>query len=145
MIGGPLSDRIGEEKVVFASLVLVGVSTLILLVDRSYLSFVAMLALTATWTSFYHPTANSLISKRYPQEMGRAMAIHGICGSVGQVFVPSIAVFLALAAGWRFSFMFFGALSIIVSVYFFRLRRVERTEERKKNEKLVMLKNRRFW
>jgi MFS family permease len=145
LIGGPLSDRIGEGKVVFASLVLAGVSTLILLVDRSYLSFVAMLALTATWTSFYHPTANSLISKRYPQEMGRAMAIHGICGSVGQVFVPSIAVYLALAAGWRFSFMFFGALSIIVSVYFFRLRRVERTEERKKSRKLVMLKNRRFW
>jgi len=145
LVGGPLSDRIGEGRVVFICLALSGVSTLILLVDRGFVGLLAALILMSGWSSFYHPTANSLISKAYHGEVGRVMAIHGVGGSIGQVFVPSAAVFLALVAGWRFSFVFFGILSMVTSVYFIRLRLAGKREVETKRKRSLILKDSRFW
>jgi MFS family permease len=144
LIGGPLSDRIGEGRVIFLSLGLAGASTLVLFVDRGYVGLVAMLVLSALWTSFYHPTANSLISKRYSDEMGKVMGFHGVCGSIGQVFVPSVAVLLAIAIGWRFSFVFLGILSVMVSIYFSRIPSTRR-ERRAIGVRSAMFRGRRFW
>ena len=145
LIGGPLSDKIGEGRVVFLSLGLAGASTLVLFLNGGFLGLFVMLILSSIWTSFYHPTANSLISKRYREEIGRAMAFHGVCGSIGQVFVPSLAVFLALAAGWRFSFISLGILSMMVSLYFARVRSPEEREPDTKYDGYSVLKRRRFW
>jgi len=144
LIGGPLSDKVGESKVILLSLGLAGASTLVLYVDRGYVGLVAMLVLSALWSSFYHPTANSLISKRYREEMGKVMGFHGVCGSVGQVFVPMVAVLLALAAGWRSSFIFFGVLSVAVSLYFSRIPSTKR-ERRAGGAKYAMFKGHTFW
>jgi len=145
LVGGPLSDKIGEGRVMFLSLGLAGASTLILFVDGGFFGFVAMLVLSAAWTSFYHPTANSLISKKYREDMGQAMAVHGVCGSIGQVFVPSVAVFLALAVGWRFAFVFLGILSMVASLYFIRMRSPDRRTQRVTHNVHHVLKDSRFW
>lgn len=145
LVGGPLSDRIGEGRVVFISLALSGASTLVLLVGRGFVELVAALILMSGWSSFYHPTANSLISKAYRGEVGRVMAVHGVGGSIGQVFVPSVAIFLALVAGWRFSFIFFGVLSMVTSVYFIRLRLAGKREIETKRKRSLILKDSRFW
>ena len=144
LIGGPLSDRIGESRVILLSLGLAGLSTLVLYVDGGYVGLVVMLVLSALWSSFYHPTANSLISKRYKQEMGKVMGFHGVCGSIGQVFVPSVAVFLALAAGWRTSFIFFGVVSIVVSLYFSRIPSTKR-ERKVSGARYAAFKGQKFW
>jgi len=145
LVGGPLSDRIGEGKVVFASLALSGVSTLILLVDHGFVGFLAALVMMSAWSSFYHPTANSLISKAYRGEVGRVMAIHGVGGSIGQVFVPSLAVFLAITVGWRFSFVFFGILATVTSIYFIQLPLMKKHEIRTRPKQFLILKDSRFW
>jgi len=145
LVGGPLSDRIGEGRVVFISLALSGVSTLILLIDRRFAGLFAAFILMSGWSSFYHPTANSLISKAYHGEVGRVMGVHGVGGSIGQIFVPSVAVFLALAVGWRFSFVFFGVLSIVTSVYFIRLRLTGKRETETKHKGSPILRDSRFW
>ena len=145
LVGGPLSDRIGEGRVVFISLALSGLSSLILLAGQGFTGLLAALVLMSGWSSFYHPTANSLISKVYRGEVGRVMAIHGVGGSLGQVFVPSVAVFLALVAGWRFSFLFFGILSMVTSLYFVRLRLARKQEIEAKRARSPILKDSRFW
>jgi len=145
LVGGPLSDRIGEGKTVFASLLLSGVSTLILLVDQGFAGFLAALVLMSAWSSFYHPTANSLISKVYRGEVGRVMAIHGVGGSIGQVFIPSLAVLLALTVGWRFSFVFFGILAMLTSIYFIRIPPMKEHKTRTKSKEPLIPRDSRFW
>ena len=145
LVGGPLSDRVGEGRVVFISLALSGLSTLILLAGQGFVGLLAALVLMSGWSSFYHPTANSLISKAYRGEVGHVMAIHGVGGSLGQVFVPSVAVFLALVAGWRFSFLFFGILSMVTSLYFVRLRFARKQEIETKRARSPILRDSRFW
>ena len=116
LVGGSLSDRIGEARIVTIGLMLSGVSTFIFLVAREILGFGVALILMGTWASLYHPTANSLISKIFRAQMAEAMGIHGTGGNIGYMFTPVIAVALGTLWGWRVSISFFGLLSIFVSI-----------------------------
>ena len=116
LVGGPLSDRIGEAKTITIGLALSGASTFIFLVAHDIFGFSVALILTGAWASLYHPTANSLISKVFQTQMAEAMGIHGTGGNIGYMFTPVIAVALDTLWGWRVSISFFGLLSVLVSI-----------------------------
>ncbi|MFQ5836998.1 MAG: MFS transporter, partial [Candidatus Bathyarchaeia archaeon] len=117
IFGGRLSDRFGEVKTLTAGLALSGASTLIFLVANDLTVFTIGLLFMATFTSVYHAIANSFISKVFQTSMAEAMGIHGTGGNIGYMFAPIIAVALGTIWGWRISFLFFGILSIIVSIF----------------------------
>jgi AAHS family cis,cis-muconate transporter-like MFS transporter len=117
IIGGQLSDRFGEVKTVTASLALSGASTFIFLVAHDFIGLTIGLLFIAAFASLYHATANSFISKVFQTSMAEAMGIHGTGGNIGYMFAPIIAVALGTIWGWRISFLFFGILSIIVSIF----------------------------
>ncbi len=121
IFGGILSDKLGESKLVALSLGLSGVSTFAIFFIPSTNGLALGLPLVAAWASLYHPTSNSFISKIFRRDMAEAMGLHGAGGNVGQVFAPSIAVLLGVAFGWRFSFLVFGLLAVLVSVYFLKI------------------------
>jgi len=116
IVGGQLSDRFGEVKTITAGLALSGVSTFIFLVAHNLTVFAIGLILMATFASVYHAIANSFISKVFQTSMAEAMGIHGTGGNIGYMFAPTIAVALGTVWGWRVSFLFFGILSILVSI-----------------------------
>ncbi|UCC28298.1 MAG: MFS transporter [Candidatus Bathyarchaeota archaeon] len=120
LVGGPLSDKINEVKIVTICLALAGASTLILVFANNVLIYGFALILMATWASLYHPTANSLISKVFHGHMAEAMGFHGVGGTLGVMFTPIAAFVLGITFGWQFSFLFFGGLSVVVSLFFFR-------------------------
>lgn len=116
LVGGPLSDRLGGVKVSMLSIGLSGASTLFFIISKELNVFAVGMFLIALWASFYHPTSNSLISRLFPENTGRAMGIHGAAASVGQMFTPTVAYILGTVVGWRFAFIFFGVLSIITAI-----------------------------
>lgn len=120
LVGGPLSDKINEVKIVTICLALAGASTFILVFANNVLIYGFALILMATWASLYHPTANSLISKVFHGHMAEAMGFHGVGGTLGVMFTPIAAFVLGITFGWQFSFLFFGGLSVVVSLFFFR-------------------------
>ena len=122
LVGGPLSDKISEMKIIALALALAGASTFILIFASNLLIYSLALFLMAAWASLYHPTANSLISKEYHGQMGEAMGIHGVGGTLGVMFTPIVAFSIGIAIDWRISFIVFGILSIIIGVIFSRNR-----------------------
>jgi len=116
LVGGPLSDRLGGVKVSMLSLGLSGASTLFFIISKELTVFAVGMFFIALWASFYHPTSNSLISRLFPENTGRAMGIHGAAASVGQMFTPTVAYILGTVVGWRFAFIFFGVLSIVTAL-----------------------------
>jgi len=77
--------------------------------------------LMALWASFYHPTANGLIAKAFPENTGGAMGIHNAAGNFGQVFTPMVAFLLGITFSWRASFVFFGLLSVGTAILMDRI------------------------
>ncbi len=116
LAGGPLSDMIGSVKVARISVGLAGVSSLLFLVCTEIYVFSAAMFLMALWASFYHPTANKLIAQAFPKAPGNAMGIHNAAGNAGQVLTPTVAFLLGVTVDWRFSFVFFGVLSIVTAL-----------------------------
>ncbi len=116
LVGGPLSDRVGEIKVITLCMALSGAFTFTILLAQEIVVYSLGLFLIAAWASLYHPTANSLISKVFPRGMAEAMGLHGVGGTLGVMLTPVVAVFLGKTFGWRFSFLFFGVLCIVFAV-----------------------------
>ena len=116
LVGGPLSDRIGHVMVASVSIGLAGAATLIFLLPGGLGSFTGGLWVVALAASLYHPTANTLIAKLFPENTARSMGIHGASGSVGQMFTPAIAYFIGVTYHWRYAFVFFGAVSVATSL-----------------------------
>lgn len=121
LIGGPLSDRIGEISVLSLSIALAGASTLLFLLPKSLAVFSAGMFLIAVWASFYHPTSNTLISKLFTENTAGAMGVHGAAASIGQMFTPTVAYFIGTRVDWRLSFLFFGLLSVLAGVLMRRI------------------------
>ena len=88
LVGGPLSDRLGEVKTITLSLSISGFSTLIFLIAHDIPSFSIAFLLIGIGAGLYHPTANSIISKMYQTNMAEAMGLHGTGGNIGYMFAP---------------------------------------------------------
>jgi MFS family permease len=122
LIGGPLSDRASETRIITIALVLAGASTFVVLFAKDIIVYSLGLFLMAAWASLYHPTANSLISKEFHGQMGEAMGIHGLIATLGGMLAPIAAFAIGIAIDWRLSFVIFGVLSIIVGLMISRNR-----------------------
>jgi MFS family permease len=121
LVGGPLGDKIGEARTITMCLALSGLSTFIMLVPGATTTihiYALALILIAVWTSLYHPTANSLISKAFKGKVSESMGLHGAGGTLGVVLTPTIAWFIGSTYGWPWAFAIFGLLSIVLALFF---------------------------
>jgi MFS family permease len=123
LAGGPLGDKIGENRTITLSLLFSGLSTFIMLAAGAtrqiYLYALALISM-AVWASFYHPTANSLISKTFKGKVAESMGLHGVGGTIGVVLTPTIAYFIGATFGWPWAFVAFGALCLLLALLFTR-------------------------
>ena len=123
LAGGPLGDKIGEDKTVVIFLLFSGFSTFIMFAAGAAKSlglFALALILMAVGASLYHPTANSLISKTFSGRVSEAMGIHGVGGTLGVVLTPTIAWYIGSTLGWPAAFAVFGAICIVFAFLFIK-------------------------
>ena len=145
LIGGPLSDRIGSLKVAQISIGLGGLMSVVFLFANNVYVFGAGMFLMALWASFYHPTANGLIAKAFPENTGGSMGVHNAAGNFGQVFTPTAAFFLGITFSWRISFVFFGAMSVLTALLLNRIDVNEGSMERNNMGYLEFIKTPGLW
>ena len=148
LVGGPLGDKIGEAKTIIIFLALSGLSTLIMIAagwaTSIYIYAIALISM-AVWASFYHATANSLISKSFKGRVSEAMGLHGVGGTLGTVLTPTIAWFIGATFGWPWAFVTFGMLCVILAFFF--VKNFDKSEKRTLNGGTIIdaLKIRELW
>jgi len=148
LVGGPLGDRIGENRAIAICLMFSGLSTFIMFaasVTMSIYVYAIALILMASWASLYHPTANSLISKVFRGKVAETMGLHGVGGTLGVVLTPSIAWFLGVNFGWSWAFIVFGVLCISLALIFIKNFNETENREEKGGTVLDVFKIRELW
>jgi len=98
---GALSDRIGSLKVHLIGLLLAMASCMGIYFSNSLLMFSLFLFTLGFASSTYHPSAFRLISRTFPNNVGRAFGINGMIGNIGQIGAPIASAFIAYNWGWR--------------------------------------------
>jgi len=107
---GWLSDRIGAALMIFIGIAGVAVAGILFGLAPTFPLLVAANALIGLSGSGYHPAASSLISRvAKPEQRGSALGVHVIGGSASYFLAPLLAGGIAVALGWRGTYI---ALSI---------------------------------
>lgn len=114
---GWLADRFGSRLMVLVSVSGVALVGLLIGISHSYIALVVFLVLAAILGGGYHPASIAAISLSVPSEYrGRAFGFHFIGGSSAFWIVPLLAAPIAVAWGWRGSYLTLTIPTIILGV-----------------------------
>jgi MFS transporter, FSR family, fosmidomycin resistance protein len=105
-IVGYISDRLRNYWHMLLPISLLAAASFLLLAGLSpwYWPLVVAIALAGASASFWHPPAISMLSLRFPQRRGMAIAFHGAGSGAGEALGPLIVGFILvafLANDWR--------------------------------------------
>ena len=105
---GWLGDRWGEVRVMIVFFLGIGAATIACGLAEGPLSLTAALALLGLFGAIYHPVGTAWVVK-HTTTRGRALAVLGICGSLGAAVASLVAGGLADLFDWRLAFVIPGA------------------------------------
>ncbi len=111
---GFLADRFSTNHLLFASMLIEGLSALLISQTNNFWMLVLGVSLMKIASPVYHISGLSQISRfAKPERMGRTIGVHNALGSLGSAAgVISLALFLS-TLGWRWSYLFW-AFPILV-------------------------------
>jgi predicted MFS family arabinose efflux permease len=111
---GFLADRFSTNHLLFASMLIEGVSALVVSQTNSFWALVIGAACMRIASPIYHISGLSQISRlAKPERMSRSVGLHNALGSLGSAAgLMSLAFFLA-TTGWRATYLFW-SLPIII-------------------------------
>ncbi len=104
---GYFYDHFGVKRLLFASMLIEGVSGLLVSQTNSFWTLVLGISLLKVSSPLYHISGLSQISKILkPYQMNRSMGFHNALGNLGSaVGVLTLAIFLS-TLGWRWTYLF---------------------------------------
>lgn len=99
--GGVLADRFGERTMLTASVSLVVVGVGLVLVAPTALALYTATGAVGLGLSQYPIARITILSRLYPDRIGRALGLTMASGDIGQTVIPPIAGVLAAAFAWH--------------------------------------------
>jgi FSR family fosmidomycin resistance protein-like MFS transporter len=147
---GWLSDRISPVLMIFVGIAGIAIAGFIFGLAPTFSMLVAANALMGLAGSGYHPAASYLIARvARPEQRGSALGVHVIGGSASAFLAPLIAGGIAVAQGWRDTYIALSVPTLVLGVALVLLlqraavkRGVSKTEVRAAKEKR---RGPRFW
>jgi len=111
---GYLSDRIGRRKIMILGLFLYSIGTLLSGLSQSVVMLGFTQFLAGVGGAFYHPIGIPLLFLAADEKSrGQAMGFHQTGGAIGSVAAPLLSAYLAVAFGWRYSFISLSLLGFL--------------------------------
>jgi len=115
---GFLVDRIGPPRVLAAGLGLLAASMALVALVPAFWMMLPAAALAGLGNSVFHPADYSIMSHRVaPRRVGKAFAVHAVCGTLGYAAAPVAMIGLARAFSWHAALLI-GALAGGIALLF---------------------------
>lgn len=111
---GILADRIGERRLLTASLFLAGGSLLLFSVFPVFALFLLASALFGLGTGLYGPARGLVLSRTFRENDGAAFGLTLAAGSVGSAVLPFVATWVTESAGWEVALAAFAPLFFVL-------------------------------
>jgi MFS family permease len=126
---GNLVDRIQRKKAVIGGLYIWSIIVTSTSLARGFHQLVGFMSAEGVGESVYYPASMSMISDYHgPRTRSRAMGLHQTSVYMGTVAGGFFAGLIGEHFGWRWSFLVFGALGMILGLFLLRwLREPQRT------------------
>ena len=119
---GWLADRFGRRLMVLVSVTGVAIAGILISLSHSYVTLIVFLMLAALMGGGYHPASGAAISSSVPPEYrGRAFGVHFVGGSSAFWVVPLLAAPIAVALGWRGSYLTLSIPTIVLGILLYIL------------------------
>jgi len=116
LISGPIADRIGPRKVIFAGILVWSIATIGSALVPSFPLLLLCRAL-GIGEGAYGPSANTLLcADAPPEKRGRALGIYNVGMALGGTAGLILGTLLAPRVGWRHAFWVAGAPSILLAL-----------------------------
>jgi len=135
---GYLADRFSTSHLLFASMVIEGVSALAVSQTNSFWALIIAVSSMKIASPIYHISGLSQISRlAKPEQMSRSTGLHNALGSLGSgMGLVSLTVFLA-TVGWRWTYLLWafpilawGIILLLSPQLRIKQARADRTEEK---------------
>jgi len=134
LVSGPIADRIGPRKVIFAGILVWSIATIGSAMSTTFEMLLFFRALVGVGEGAYGPSANTLLCAAAPPEKrGRALGIYNVGMALGGTAGLILGTLLAPRFGWRRAFWVAGAPSLLLalaSAFIAAPRRLARPEAR---------------
>ena len=119
---GWLADRFGARLMVLLGVTGVAIAGFLIGLSHSYIALIVFLVLAAIVGGGYHPASAAAISSSVPSEYrGRALGLHFVGGSSAFWVMPLVATPIAVAWGWRSSYLTLAIPAIILGILLYIL------------------------
>lgn len=117
LISGPIADRIGPRKVIFAGILIWAAATIGSALSIPYPMLLFFRGLVGVGEGAYGPSANTLLCADAPQEKrGRALGIYNVGMAIGGTSGLALGAILAPILGWRGVFWIAGGPSVLLAL-----------------------------
>ncbi len=119
---GFLADRLGARLVLIMCIGGTSAASLVALLSSTPLGAIVALVLVGLFASMYHPAGLSLLSTSIAhRDLGKALGIHGMAGTLGVAAAPVIAGSMTARFGWGYAYLTLGIAGIVVLGWLVRL------------------------
>jgi NNP family nitrate/nitrite transporter-like MFS transporter len=118
---GHISSRISHKKTIVISAISVGAALSSLSFVHSFFAMRCCVFILGLSTGTYLPSGiTTVTSLVHPKHWGKAVAIHELAPNLSFILTPLLVEILLQRFLWRYILMFYGIVSIILGVVFFR-------------------------
>ncbi len=122
LLAGWLADRIGPRIVLTIGIAGVALSGILIGLSSTYIMMLTFLVLLGITGGGYHPAAAPLLTASVsPKNRGRILGIHQVGGTASYFLAPLIAAGLAVALGWRGTFLAISIPTLMFGIAFYIL------------------------
>lgn len=112
---GIFADKFGPRRFIFLSLTISGLGAILVSQASTISLLIVGLSLIMISVTLYHPPGMSVLSRLFPSqaERGVAIGLHGASGCIGQALGTISLGLLLLSFGWRFIYLVFSVPLLI--------------------------------